>query len=117
MPTLAAKMLVGALRSALSAKLADQKLDRGGRLDAGLAQDQGVSPDAVALDGKTRTILVVEAPGNHNLELASRNLEGVKVVAPGALQPYDLLRHERLMLSKETALRWAVRRRNGRGPR
>ena len=40
-------------------------------------------------------MLVVEAPGNHNLELASRNLEGVKLVAPAALQPYDLLRHDR----------------------
>ena len=56
------------------------------------------------LDGETRTILVVEAPGNRNLELASRNLEGVKLVAPAALQPYDLLRHDRLMLSKDAAL-------------
>ena len=50
-------------------------------------------------------MLVVEGPGNRNLELASRNLEGVKVVAPAALQPYDLLRHDRVLLSKDTALR------------
>jgi hypothetical protein len=50
-------------------------------------------------------MLLVEAPGNRNLELASRNLEGVMVVAPGALQPYDLLRHDRLLLSKDAALR------------
>jgi len=55
------------------------------------------------LDGETRTMLVVEGPGNRNLELASRNLEGVKVVAPVALQPYDILRHDRLLLSQDTA--------------
>jgi hypothetical protein len=48
--------------------------------------------------------LLVEPEGNRNLELASRNLEGVKLVTPRALQAYDLLRHERLMLSKDTAL-------------
>ena len=35
------KMLLGALRSALSAKLAEQKLDRRRRLGARVAQDQG----------------------------------------------------------------------------
>jgi hypothetical protein len=56
------------------------------------------------LDGETRTVLVVEGPGNRNLELASRNLEGVKVVAPAALQAYDVLRHGRVLLSQDTAL-------------
>jgi len=41
---------------------------------------------------------------NWNLELASRNLQGVKVVAPAALQAYDILRHDRLLLSQDTAL-------------
>jgi large subunit ribosomal protein L4 len=99
------KMVVGALRSALSAKLADEKLTvvDGFTLESYKTKEfrQALS----RLDGDTRTILVVEAPGNRNLELASRNLEGVKVVAPGALQPYDLLRHGRVMLSKDAALR------------
>ena len=101
------KMVVGALRSALSAKLADAKLTvvEGFALDTHKTKEfrQALS----RLDGDTRTILVVEAPGNRNLELASRNLEGVKVVAPSALQPYDLLRHGRVMLSKDAALRLA----------
>jgi len=50
-------------------------------------------------------MLLVEAAANRNLELASRNLEGVKLVAPHTLQPYDLLRHERLVLSKDAAVR------------
>jgi hypothetical protein len=57
------------------------------------------------LDNESRTILVVDQGGNRNLELASRNLEGVKLVAPPALQPYDLLRHDRLAISKDAALR------------
>jgi large subunit ribosomal protein L4 len=99
------KMVVGALRSALSAKLADAKLTvvEGFVLDTHKTKEfrQALS----RLDGDTRTILVVEAAGNRNLELASRNLEGVKVVAPSALQPYDLLRHGRVMLSRDAALR------------
>jgi len=45
---------------------------------------------------------------NWNLELASRNLEGVKLVAPHALQPYDLLKHDHLLLSKDAAVRLAT---------
>jgi large subunit ribosomal protein L4 len=98
------KMFLGALRSALSAKVADSRMTvvEGWALDSHKTKPfrQALS----RLDGKTRTILVVEAPGNHNLERASRNLEGVRIVAPSALQPYDLLRHDRLILSKDTAL-------------
>src|SRR5262249_24466056 len=98
------KMLVGALRSALSAKLADSKLTvvDGWKLESHKTKDFRAALSR--LDNETRTILVVEAPGNHNLELASRNLEGVRVVSPSALGPYDLMRHDRLMLSKDAAL-------------
>jgi large subunit ribosomal protein L4 len=98
------KMVLGALRSALSAKLADQKLTvvEGWPLPS---HKTGELRDTLTkLDGDTRTILLVEPEGNRNLELDSRNLDGVKLVAPRALQAYDLLRHDRLMLSKDTAL-------------
>jgi large subunit ribosomal protein L4 len=98
------KMVLGALRSALSAKLSDQKLTvvDGWKLDSHKTKDFRAALSK--LDGETRTMLVVEGPGNRNLELASRNLEGVKVVAPVALQPYDILRHDRLLLSQDIAL-------------
>ena len=98
------KMLLGALRSALSAKVADSRLTVVDGWSLSSHKTKAFRQALSKLDGKTRTILVVEAPGNHNLERASRNLEGVRVVAPSALQPYDLLRHDRLMLSKDTAL-------------
>jgi len=98
------KMVLGALRSALSAKLSDQKLTviDGWKLDSHKTKEFRAA--LTKLDGETRTMLVVEGPGNRNLELASRNLQGVKVVAPAALQAYDILRHDRLLLSQDTAL-------------
>ena len=98
------KMVLGALRSALSAKLADEKLTVVDGWTLGSHKTKDFRQALSRLDGKTRTILVVESAGNRNLELASRNLEGVKLVASSALQPYDLLRHERIMLSKDAAL-------------
>jgi large subunit ribosomal protein L4 len=99
------KMVLGALRSALSAKLADQKLVV---VDAWQLDSHKAKPFRKVLnvlDGDTKTVLLIEIAANRNLELASRNLEGVKLVAPHALQPYDLLRHDHLVLSKEAAER------------
>ncbi len=98
------KMLVGALRSALSAKLADQKLTV---VESWAVESHKTRPFRQALtklDGAS-TILVVDVKASRNLELASRNLEGVKLVATTALQPYDLLRHDRLMMSRDAALK------------
>jgi large subunit ribosomal protein L4 len=98
------KMVLGALRSALSAKLAEEKLTvvEGWPLET---HKTGKFRQTLAkLDGETRTFLLVEPEGNRNLELASRNLEGVKLVTPRMLQAYDLLKHDRLMLSKDTAV-------------
>jgi len=88
-----------------SAKFADQKLTVVDGWTLGSHKTKEFRQTLARLDGETRTILLVQDPGNRNLELASRNLDGVKVVAAAALQPYDLLRHDRIMLSKETALR------------
>ena len=99
------KMFLGALRSALSAKLADQKLTV---IDAWTLETHKTKAFRQVLDrlhGETRTILLVENAANRNLEFASRNLDGVKLVSPAALQPYDLLRHDRLMISKDAAMK------------
>jgi hypothetical protein len=99
------KMILGALRSALSAKFAEQKLVV---VDAWQLDSHKAKPFRQALDrldADTKTVLLIEVSANRNLELASRNLEGVKLVAPHALQPYDLLRHDHLVLSKEAAVR------------
>src|SRR5579872_4285541 len=99
------KMVLGALRSALSAKLAQEKLTivEGWELESHKTKlfRQALSK----LDGETKTILLVATGAHVNLERASRNLDGVTLVGATALGPYDLLRHDRLMLSREAAVR------------
>lgn len=100
------KMLLGALRSALSAKLADDKLTVVDAWQLESHKTKALRQVLDRLDGDSRTILVVDmAAGNRNLELASRNLEGVKLVQPSVLVPYDLLRHDRLVLSRDAAVK------------
>jgi large subunit ribosomal protein L4 len=99
------KMILGALRSALSMKLAEEKLTI---IDGWELESHKTKPfrEAIGkLNGESRTILLVDINGNRNLELASRNLEGVTLSLSRDLQVYDLLRHDRLMLSKDVALR------------
>src|SRR5260370_31057299 len=94
------KMLLGALRSALSAKLAEEKFTI---VEAWSLDTHKTKTLRLAL-GKLhaeKTTLLVANGDNRNLELASRNLEGVKLSASNALQPYDVLRHDRLVLSKD----------------
>ncbi len=99
------KMIVGALRSALSSKLAEQKLTvvEGWKLES--HKTKPFRETLSKLDKETRTILLVETGENVNLERASRNIEGVTLVPATALVTYDLMRHDRLMLSREAALR------------
>jgi large subunit ribosomal protein L4 len=99
------KMILGALRSALSAKLAEQKLTvvEGWKLES--HKTKPFRETLSKLDKETRTILLVETGENVNLQRASRNLEGVTLVPATALVTYDLMRHDRLMLSREAALR------------
>jgi large subunit ribosomal protein L4 len=97
------KMIVGALRSALSSKLAEEKMTV---VDGWTLDSHKTKPFREALsklDGETRTILLVATGANVNLERASRNLEGVTLVPTTSLGPYDLMRHDRLMLSREAA--------------
>ena len=98
------KMLLGALRSALSAKLAEQKLT----VVDGWALESHKTQNLVAALGKlnrTKSALLVSEGQNRNLELASRNIEGVKLAAPHVLEPYDVLKHDLVLLSKDAAAR------------
>jgi hypothetical protein len=96
-------MIVGALRSALSAKLAQEKLTivEGWELES--HKTKAFRQALSKLDGETKTILLVDVGENLKLERASRNLDGVTLIAPTSLGAYDLMRHDHLMLSKEAA--------------
>ena len=97
------KMILGALRSALSAKLADEKLIVVEEWALESHKTKAFRAALDKLDSDSRTILLVDDGGNVNLERASRNIEGVSLVPTTALEAYDLLRHDRLMLSREAA--------------
>jgi large subunit ribosomal protein L4 len=99
------KMIVGALRSALSAKLAQEKLTIIDALTLDSHKTKPFRQTLTKLDGKTRTTLIVETAANVNLERASRNIEGVTLVVATGLETYDLMRHDRLMLTREAATR------------
>lgn len=96
------KMLLGALRSALSAKLASGELKI-------IDQFSFTEPKAklvrTTLDTLTalKTTLLVDNTASRNLELGSRNLVGVKLVASKDLTTYDLLGHKHVFMSKAVA--------------
>jgi large subunit ribosomal protein L4 len=99
------KVFLGALRSALSSKLAEEKLTVVDAWQLETHKSKAFRESLDKLGSASPTILLVETAENHNLELASRNLDGVKLSLSHDLQPYDLLRHDRLMISKEAAVR------------
>jgi len=95
------KKLLGALRSALAAKLADGQLTvvENLELKEPKTKEFRTALDALKVDG---TALVVEAAKveNRNLELSSRNLEGVELVRGNDVHPYHLLRYQRAIFSQ-----------------
>src|SRR5262252_10856916 len=98
------KMLLGALRSALSAKLAEQKLTVVDAWSLDTHKTKALRTALGKLNAETTALLVAHGD-NRNLELASRNLDGVKLSASNVLQPYDVLRHDHLVVSKDAAAR------------
>jgi large subunit ribosomal protein L4 len=96
------KMQLGALRSALSAKLRDGELRVVSEFAISEAKSKLMRKTLDTLDA-SRTILLVDNSANKNLALASRNLEGVKLVASREVNVYDLLGHQHILLSQEAA--------------
>ena len=96
------KMQLGALRSALSAKLRDGELRVVREFAIGEAKTKLMRKTLDGLDAK-HTVLLVDNADNRNLTLASRNLEGVKLVPSRDVSVYDLLGHAQVLLSEAAA--------------
>jgi large subunit ribosomal protein L4 len=94
------KKLLGALRSALASKHSDGKLMvvEAFELDAAKTGEFRKTLGKLGV-GKT-TLLVDGAKENRNLELSSRNIRGVELVAGNNVHPYHLLRYETAIFSK-----------------
>jgi large subunit ribosomal protein L4 len=95
------KKLLGALRSALAAKFADGKLVVVNTFEL---KDPKTKAFREALDKLKveKTVLVVEVAnhGNRNLELSSRNIQGLELIASNQVHPYHLLRHDCAIFSQ-----------------
>lgn len=96
------KMQLGALRSALSAKLRDGELRVVNEFAISEPKSKGMRKTLEALDA-SRTILLVDNTANKNLALSSRNLEGVKLVSSREVNVYDLLGHQHVLMTQEAA--------------
>jgi large subunit ribosomal protein L4 len=96
------KMQLGALRSALTAKLADGDL----KVVTAFQLTSPKTKDMVATLRKfdaTKKVLLVDTAENRNLELSARNLEGVEVVRSNEVHPYHLLGANRILLTQAAA--------------
>ena len=95
------KKLLGALRSALAAKLADGKLTVVDSLDMEQPKTK-LYREALTKLSVTRTALLVENGNSlsQGLVLGARNLKGVELVLNNEVHPYDLLRYDRAIFSK-----------------
>ncbi|MBS1853646.1 MAG: 50S ribosomal protein L4 [Acidobacteria bacterium] len=89
------KKLLGALRSALAAKLADGKLIVVNAFNVAEPKSKLFRQALDKLKVNSTALLIEEASnGNRNLELSSRNLDGVELVRGNTVHPYHLLRYE-----------------------
>jgi len=96
------KMILGALRSALSAKLRDGELKVVQAFSLDDHKSKGVRAALDRLEvGKTA--LLVDNGENQNLELGSRNLKGVTLLTSKDVTVYDLLGHTHVVLSETAA--------------
>ena len=93
------KMRRGALRSALSERVREGNVIviEGWSLDKPKTKEFAASLTGLGLEGKT---LIVDSFDNENLFLSARNLQRAKVVNSSGLNIYDLLYHEKLVLSQ-----------------
>ena len=98
------KMRRGALRSALSERLREGNLiiiDDFGNVGAKTKEFIGVLETLGLVDKKKTTkTLIVDSLDNANLIRSSRNVQKTKVTNSYGLNIYDLLYHERLLVSK-----------------
>jgi len=95
------KKLLGALRSALAAKLADGKLIvvNSFEMKEPKTKDFRKALNSLKVD---KTVLIVEEAKheNHNMALSARNIQGLELRRSNEVHPYHLLRYDRVIFSQ-----------------
>jgi large subunit ribosomal protein L4 len=96
------KMILGALRSALSAKLRDGELVVVEAFTLADHKSKTMRATLNKLEAK-RKVLLVDNGDNRNLTLSARNLEGVTLIPTREVNAYNLLGHDRVLVSQAAA--------------
>ncbi len=94
------KKLLGALRSALAAKVADGKLTVVENFELDGVKTKLLRETLEALGVEKTALLVDGVKENRNLELSSRNISGVELVPGNQVHPYHLLRYETAIFAR-----------------
>jgi large subunit ribosomal protein L4 len=96
------KKLLGALRSALASKFSEGKLTVVENFDVAEAKTKHFRTALNKLEAGKTTLLVESSRRlDEKLYLGSRNLAGVELVLSSEVHPYDLLRYEHAVFSKD----------------
>jgi large subunit ribosomal protein L4 len=96
------KMMLGALRSALSAKVRDGELKVVQKFALEERKTKGAAAALKRLD-IDRKVLVIDNDADQNFALSLRNLKAVTYLASRDVTPYHLIGHERVLMSESAA--------------
>jgi large subunit ribosomal protein L4 len=96
------KMRIGALKSALSMKLAEGRLTVVSDFVLAEIKTKALTQVLDALKVSTSAI-IVDIVGNDNLRLSARNMPKHQFLPPEGVNVYDLLRHDHVVLTKDAA--------------
>ena len=95
------KKLLGALRSALAAKLADGKLIVVNSFDVKEPKTKDFRKALNSLKVDATVLIVEEAKHeNKNLGLSARNIHGLELIRSNEVHPYHLLKYDRAIFSQ-----------------
>ena len=94
------KMRLGAMRSALSLRMAEGKLLVVDKFELDEIKTKALAGVLGTLEVGT-SALIVDSKGNDNLRLSARNMPKHHVLPPEGVNLYDVLRHEHLVLTKD----------------
>lgn len=96
------KKLMGALRSAISAKISDGKFTVVDSFEVAEGKTKLYRQALTKLEtGKTTLLVESSRKLDEKLYLGSRNLQGVELVLSSEVHPYDLLRYEHAVFSRD----------------
>ncbi len=93
------KETAGAIKSALSSKVADEKIFVMEDLKFEAIKTKQVKAVLDSLEVKKALIVIAEK--DENTILSARNLEGVRTVTSNAINVYDILKYDNLVITKD----------------